>query len=240
MSHTRQNTIAEPDKNQMDEVRVAEYLQRHTDFFARHRELLTELVIPHGENLGEGSVVSLVDRQISLLREKNSALEKQQQDLQEIALQNDRIQERLHRIVLQTLVASDINQGIRELTDSLAREFELEHVQLRFFVDESQPLDDIDRAFCIVSQSAQTAMRGFVPTSRPVCGQLNVSQKKRIFGRYGAAIRSGVFIPLCSSMLRGVIAMGTASKSRFVESMDTLYLQRLGELVAASFVRFVK
>ncbi len=109
MTHTKQSTISAQEENPPDERRVAEYLQRHPDFFTRHTGLLTDLIIPHGE----GSVVSLVERQVRLLREKSSVLEKQQKKLRGVALLNDRIQERMHRIALQILSATDINRDIK-------------------------------------------------------------------------------------------------------------------------------
>ncbi len=235
MVHNQQNIVTAQEDNPPDEDRIAEYLQQHPDFFIRHSQLLTDLVIPHGRD----SVVSLVERQISLLREKNTILEKQQGKLREIALLNGRVQERMHRIALQTLAATDINQGIKELIASLIREFDLAYVRLRLFDDAAQPLDKIKPAFRITSQSAHTAINELTPTSKPVCGQLSTSQQKLIFGKRGASIGSSVIIPLRKDMLQGIIALGTADKNRFTRSMDTLYLQRLGEVVAASFVRLI-
>lgn len=235
MVNTQQNTIAAQEENPSDEERVAQYLQRHPDFFTRHSALLAELIIPHGTD----SVVSLVERQISLLREKNTTLEEQQNKLREIAMLNDRVQERMHRIVLQILSATDVNQGIRELTDSLAREFDLVHVRLRLFDDESRPLSGVKPAFRITSRSAHAALNEFTPKSRPICGQLSALQHKRIFGRHAASVGSSVIIPLRKDTLHGIIALGTTDKNRFTANMDTLYLQRLGEIVAALLVHLV-
>ena len=57
----------------VDEHLICEYLNDHPDFFHQHLDLLENLHVPHPT----GDAISLVERQISLLRNKNQALEKQ-------------------------------------------------------------------------------------------------------------------------------------------------------------------
>ena len=52
------------------ERQVADYLRAHPDFFDRHAELLAALRIPHGA----GKAVSLVERQLGLLRGQSDQL----------------------------------------------------------------------------------------------------------------------------------------------------------------------
>ena len=54
-----------------DEV-VQSYLQSNPDFFARHGELLSSLRLPHIT----GGAVSLVERQVSVFRQKDLKLER--------------------------------------------------------------------------------------------------------------------------------------------------------------------
>jgi hypothetical protein len=53
-----------------DEASVADFLSRHTDFFERHPALLAQLKIPHAR--GDSSTISLVERQVDLLRERGA------------------------------------------------------------------------------------------------------------------------------------------------------------------------
>jgi uncharacterized protein YigA (DUF484 family) len=45
---------------------VRDYLEANPDFFERHSALLSALSVPHGS----GEAVSLVERQVSMLRQK--------------------------------------------------------------------------------------------------------------------------------------------------------------------------
>ena len=55
-----------------EEETIAAYLQHHPDFFERHSALLARLRLPHARG---GSTISLVERQIEVLREKHAAID---------------------------------------------------------------------------------------------------------------------------------------------------------------------
>ena len=54
----------------VEEQAVVQYLQHNPDFFERHPQLLARLRLPHPRG---GSTISLVERQIEVLREKIQA-----------------------------------------------------------------------------------------------------------------------------------------------------------------------
>ena len=55
-----------------EEETIAAYLQHNPDFFERHHAVLARLRLPHARG---GSTISLVERQIEVLREKHAAVE---------------------------------------------------------------------------------------------------------------------------------------------------------------------
>src|SRR5437762_11921645 len=77
-----------------EEQSIASYLQRNHYFFERHQAVLARLRLPHVRG---GSTISLVERQIEVLREKLSALEGKLAELLRVARANDALSERLHR-----------------------------------------------------------------------------------------------------------------------------------------------
>ena len=54
---------------------VATFLREHPEFLAQHPDLLTSLSLPHTVVGTGGKTVSLIERQIDVLRDKNRALE---------------------------------------------------------------------------------------------------------------------------------------------------------------------
>ena len=61
-----------------EEESIAGYLQRNPEFFERHQAVLARLKLPHSRG---GSTISLVERQIEVLREKLAGLENKLSEL---------------------------------------------------------------------------------------------------------------------------------------------------------------
>src|SRR5574340_244429 len=68
---------------------VAQYLQDNPQFFEGYTDLLTQIALPHPHG---GRTISLSERQMVALREKNKELEKKLQELIEFARENDALQ----------------------------------------------------------------------------------------------------------------------------------------------------
>lgn len=233
MTQAKETPTSGTEDSGLTEQQVSLFLEQNPDFFNHNPALLEFLLIPHEK----GTAISLIERQIEILRNKNSVLEEQQQILNDIALQNDKIQERLHGLVVQILTASNINNALGGLSDSLASSFDLRHVEIRLFADSSHPLSNIDKSYVLTSDSAEITLDEFTPTAEPLCGHLKPAQLKRIHGELAAGqIGSSVIIPLRQGELHGLIAMGSVDEHRFSPAMDTLYLRRLGEQISAALV----
>jgi len=87
---SNQKTTASKSANtrlQPDEQSVADYLRRHPCFFEDKPTLLVDLRVPHAT----GSAVSLVERQVAVLREGNAGLQKQLKELVQVARENGQL-----------------------------------------------------------------------------------------------------------------------------------------------------
>ena len=66
---------------------VLDFLRQSPDFFLRHPSALSELSLPHES----GDAVSLIERQIDILRERNVTMRKRMNELLQAARVNDEI-----------------------------------------------------------------------------------------------------------------------------------------------------
>ncbi|MCZ6881361.1 MAG: DUF484 family protein, partial [Gammaproteobacteria bacterium] len=73
---------------------VAHYLDSNPEFFERHALLLGKLHLPHQTG---SSAVSLVERQVGILRQRNRKLENQLRELMAIAQDNDELSDKIHQ-----------------------------------------------------------------------------------------------------------------------------------------------
>ncbi|MGI9321752.1 MAG: DUF484 family protein, partial [Thiogranum sp.] len=84
-----ESRIEEPDTEQ-----VASFLGNHPDFFNSHPELLTEIRLSHAT----GKAVSLIEKQVQVLRDQNQDLKNKLLELVDVAHDNDRLNERMHQM----------------------------------------------------------------------------------------------------------------------------------------------
>src|SRR5262249_50100746 len=82
---------------------VMQYLRDNPDFFGRHPMLLTDLSLPHDT----GQAISLVERQVAILRERNIDMRRRLNHLVGAANTNDTLYEKTRRFTLEMLDCND-------------------------------------------------------------------------------------------------------------------------------------
>ena len=110
-----------------EEESIANYLQRNPDFFERHQGVLVRLKLPHVRG---GATISLVERQIEVLREKQASLEAKLGELVRVARANDAIAERLHRFTRRLLRDLPRDASIARIETGLREDFDAFHAVL--------------------------------------------------------------------------------------------------------------
>ena len=118
---------------------VRDYLEANPDFFERHSALLSELSVPHGS----GEAVSLVERQVSMLRQKEIKLQRQLKDLIEVARANDTLAAKIHALGLQLLAAKELGETVSAVEKAMRSGFGADQSILVLFADPAL-FEDID------------------------------------------------------------------------------------------------
>ena len=96
---------------------VADYLKNNLDFFVKNSAILTELKIPHEH----GGAISLVEKQLTVLREQNQETNKKIHELIEIATQNEELARRMHQLALTLIGADDPKDIFSTMYDNLKK-----------------------------------------------------------------------------------------------------------------------
>ena len=111
------STQATPEfvEEELSEQAVHDFLAAHPDFFERHSTLLSSLNLPHAS----GGAISLVERQVSVLRQKELKLERKLRELIEVARQNDVLSAKIHELTLHLLSANDLPGTIAAIEEAL-------------------------------------------------------------------------------------------------------------------------
>src|SRR5262245_59858361 len=114
------STIRGVEAEPLAETGVADFLTQHPDFFERHPNVLARLKLPHGRG---AAAVSLVERQVTVLREKNTTLEQRLHDLIEVGLSNDVLAQTIHSLACRLIKAKTPAAVIDALEISLRVDF---------------------------------------------------------------------------------------------------------------------
>jgi uncharacterized protein YigA (DUF484 family) len=218
---------AESEHTEPDATQVHDYLASHAEFFNEYPELLADIQLSHVS----GKAVSLIERQVQVLREQNHDLKQRLLELVDVARDNDRLNERLHHLTLELVRASSLTELIDTLEHQLRNEFMADAIVLHLpDLDESRQRETGVQALVINDQ-----LRELLPTpltdNKPQCGRLKEAQASFLFGEQGAAIESSAVIPLGENACRGLLSIGSREVNRFNPCMGTVFLMHLGELL---------
>ena len=207
---------------------IENYFRNNPDFFLSRPELLAELSIPHRP----GEAVSLVEKQIKVLREQNEQARKRLHELIEIAKLNEDLAHRMHHLVLTMIDAGNPEEIFKTLYENLKRNFRAEKVAVRLF---AQPPETEVHAMAefVGKQAEAVKLFGTLIEKRlPTIGVPDSEQKAFLFGPDGADITSVVLVPLRGSNWGGVMAIGSRDQDRFQKGMGVELLANLGEVLS--------
>jgi uncharacterized protein len=212
-----------------EEESIAAYLQHNPDFFERHQALLARLRLPHVRG---GSTISLVERQIEVLREKHAALEGKLADLVRVARGNDAIADKLHRFTRRLLGSRTREDAIAAVEASLREDFDARHAVLVLIGEQT---DSTPQRFLRTIRADDPNLKSFetlFASGKPRCGQARDSQREFLFGADANDIGSIALVPLGEKGSVGLLAIGSTDRDRFHPGMSTEFLARMGELIA--------
>ena len=233
------STQAKPEyvAEELSEDAVCEYLAAHPDFFERNSRLLAILSLPHEA----GGTVSLVERQVSMLRQKEIKLQRQLTDLIEVARDNDVLAAKVHEFTLRLMAATDLNATIAVVEEAMRSGFDADHAVLVLFGD-PENFDDIDcgRFFRAVHRDDETLhpFATFLKGRGPRCGQVRDTQREFLFKGVADEIGSVALVPLGKKAEIGFLAIGSTDADRFHPGMSIDILSRVSDLVSEALKRF--
>lgn len=207
---------------------IIEYLRQHPGFFNEHPELLSQLHIPHDS----GDAVSLIERQMSVLREQNQLTRQKLRELIEIAQANEELARRMHMLALTLMDAKQPAEIFTLLYESLRSNFTADFAVVRVF---GRPLlaDFADGDEFVGADAKGAALfKSVIDSKRPICGQLKHQQQVYLFDDTSNAPTSGVMVPLAGDGWSGIMAIGSHDPERFQPGMGVDLLTNLGEILS--------
>ncbi|MBA2689363.1 MAG: DUF484 family protein [Burkholderiales bacterium] len=210
----------------LDAAQIAEYLRQNPDFFEANITLLTDVEIPHPHG---GRAISISERQVLALREKNRLIEGKLAELIQFGEENDAISGKIHRFACQLIGARQLDDVLAMTCTDLRESFAVPHALVRLWHPALAPNGRPETV------ETTTEIRDFVAAMKtPYCGAHGVYETDRWFGEAAPHLKSFAMAPLAGQSTFGVLLLASEDAQRFYPEMGTLYLTRIGELVSAA------
>jgi uncharacterized protein YigA (DUF484 family) len=213
-----------------NDLELISLLRETPDILQRHPELLTVLEVPHES----GKAVSLIERQVAVLREQNQSQDNRLRELMDVARDNERLAQSRHRLALNLLSARDLSDVVSTVLDVLSNELAADYAVIKLFTSDKQRVENSAGLFVDGQDEDLSAFKTMLEHKNTVCGRSSVEQKKYLFGSEAHNVASAAIIPLVSGANLGLIGLGAVKSERFNTSMGVDFLSQIGELVSAA------
>ena len=194
---------------------VEEFLRAHPNFLQDRPGLLAVLSLPHG---GEGAV-SLVERQVSVLRQRNIVSRQQINALSDIGRENDRLLEATRRTVLALLAGTNRQELAQIWLVQVTNTFKAELGALIWITGEPN------------SDSAEAVAGKLIGQGESFSGVLRPEEMNALFAS-DAPQGSAALSPIRNgSDILGFLAVGARDSARYRQEDGTIFLEYLAEVI---------
>lgn len=214
---------------------VADYLRQHPEFFIGRDALLADMILPHET---EGTV-SLVERQLSVLRDRNTDMRGRLNELVRTARLNHRIFERTLEITASLSAATGPADAARRLLEGLRSGFDVDAAQLQG-IDLGGLDPELGSAMTLTAEStAREAVGNLLRPGRIICGVLRERELEFLFGGDAGRIASAAVMPIDAPGGVVLVALGSTDANHFTPDMGTLFIRFLGDTLARALAQGV-
>jgi uncharacterized protein YigA (DUF484 family) len=211
----------------VSEAQVIDYLRAHPDFFQHHAPLLGELRLPHES----GNAISLVERQVAILRERNNVMRRRMTELMQTARANDEIFSKTRTLTLELLNVDNWHELNEVLATYVLTDFQADFVCCHLATVPA-PLDHLQR------HDGPMPHEPFVRGAYPVCATLRPEELATLFPMSTHESEgSAVLAPLGPDQARGCLAIGSRDPKAYSPDMDTLFVTYIAEVLSRVVLR---
>lgn len=222
-----------PDTPQtLDPERVAQWLAQHPDFFVGREELLQQLKVPHPDTEG---AISLLERLVLDLRRRAENAEGRLEQLLESARHNESQYRRTRELVLALIEAEDSDALSQALATQLSERFRTQSVALwcASSLTDDEPTAPQPPRF-VLDDNAGARLNALLDGRASRCRRLSRKDWQLLLPHIEPPKKAGscALARLTMGEPLGYLVLASHDTEHFRASLDTLFTEYLGEVVA--------
>ena len=218
----------------VNENEVVSFLRANPAFLDEHPELLRDLSISHSA----GGAVSLLERQVRVLRDESSHMKKQIQELMDFARENEILTRKIHELALTLITIKDLATIFVVLNRSLIEDFFADEVFCFVFAETISVGTEVNE-FVGVDADMRTAFCDVIEAESARCGPLTEQQTGALFEDENYE-GSAVIMPLRGEGWDGVVIVSSNDSEKYQTYMGTEFLTYLSNVISLTLEPWVK
>lgn len=219
-----------PDKLTAQEI--ADYLRGHTDFFLHHPEIIADMQF-QSEN--KGNVVSLTEKQVEILRQRNNEMQLRINDNLERIRSNELLFDKTRHLTLDLIEAPSLNEIVTILRNNMKLNFNCNTSSLILFCESE---DEID-ARTVPIEDAKKAISPLLNSPAPVCGMLRDEELEFLFPGNEEVASAAIANLVHKHQIIGIFALGSYDPEYFRSGMGTLFLGYVADVLSRILPRYL-
>jgi hypothetical protein len=213
-----------------DDAQVVAFLKANPDFLARHPELFEILELRHAS----GAAVSLIERQVEILRGKSGRLEDRLKALLDAARDNETRAANVHRLARSLIRAPTLAATLTALRKCLREDFNVDECWVGIAPGALKRHDIEGLHVLDPAGPVAKAFENFMRTRLLECGPLEESRAKLLFPQARTLPASAAIVPLEKEKDLGMLVLASGDPQRFQPRQGRLFLDMTADLVAAA------
>jgi len=202
---------------------VAAYLLANPDFFVDRDSLLLKIQVPH-KNKG---TISLVEKQLDVIRDRQKETRKQLREFVENAERNKEIFDKSRKLILSMMATKRSSEFFTALEKGLKRDFGCKTNSLVVFGEPKQINHFTSR---LPGESARKYVGALMKSKVPTLGILRPREQDFLFRDQSEKVKSAAVLTIRDkNKYLGMLAIGSSDTEYFTPDMDALFINFIAE-----------
>tara|TARA_B100000609_G_C17198835_1_gene426913 strand:+ start:1074 stop:1736 length:663 start_codon:yes stop_codon:yes gene_type:complete len=207
----------------IDPKQVEEFLILNPDFLSENSHILNSLEIAHET----GGAVSLIQKQVEMLRKNYESTSGNLVKLIEIAEENEKIFEKTKSLILDLIICENLTEIVSKTEDAFIKSFDSDSCKLLFF----KKSNNLPKGRIIEAKEAHSHIGKKYNAIDIFCGPVSKEESNFIFGKKAKVINCAL-VPVRNSNCPGMLALGSKDKEKYSNENDTLFLKFIAETLS--------